>query len=83
MRRVYQAENTIDAHLVRGALEQYGIPAWVFGDYLTGGVGELPAFGLVEVHVADERHAEAEAFVQALMSGDAAEDDDVLVPEPA
>lgn len=83
MRRVYQAENSIDAHLVRGALEQYGIPAWVFGDYLTGGVGELPVFGLVEVHVADERHAEAEAFVQALMSGDAAEGDDVLVPEPA
>ena len=83
MRRVYQAENSIDAHLVRGALEQYGIPAWVFGHYLTGGAGELPAFGLVEVHVADEHHAQAESFVRALMSGEAAEGDDALVPEPA
>ena len=83
MRRVYQAENSIDAHLVRGALEQHGIPAWVFGHYLTGGIGELPVFGLVEVHVADEHHADAETFVRALMSGEAAADGDELLPEPA
>ena len=71
MRCVYQAENAIDAHLVRGALEHHGIPAFVFGDYLAGGIGELPVFGLVEVHVADDRHAEAAAFVRELLLGDA------------
>lgn len=82
MRRVYQAENSIDAHLVRGALEQHGIRAWVFGDYLTGGIGELPVFGLVEVHVADEHHAEAEAFVRELLAGEV-EPDPGAVPAPS
>lgn len=84
MRRVYQAENSIDAHLVRGALEHHGIPAFVFGDYLAGGIGELPVFGLIEVHVADERHAEAEAFVRELLLGDAsALAEAAFVPKPA
>lgn len=84
MRCVYQAGNSIDAHLVRGALEHHGIPAWVFGDYLTGGIGELPVFGLVEVRVADDRHAEAEAFVRELMLGDAsALAEEAFAPKPA
>lgn len=71
MRCVYQAENSIDAHLIKGALDHHGIAAFVFGDYLAGGIGELPVFGLVEVRVADDRHAEAAAFVRELLLGDA------------
>jgi hypothetical protein len=51
MRIVYQAENVIDAHLVKGALEAAGIPAHVAGEFLTGAIGELPALGLVNVMV--------------------------------
>ena len=53
MRRVYEAEHLIDAHLVRGRLEHAGVPAWVRGDLLTGGMGGLPVHGLVSVWVAD------------------------------
>ncbi len=84
MRCVYQAENSIDAHLVRGALEQHGIPAYVLGDYLAGAIGELPVCGLVEVHVPDDRHAEAEAFVRELKLGDASElVEAAFAPKPA
>jgi hypothetical protein len=54
MHLVYRAENLIDAHLVKGLLEQAGIPAFVLGEHLTGGVGELPVMGLVTVGVPDE-----------------------------
>lgn len=47
MRSVYEAANLIDAHLVRQALEAEGIPAFVRGEALTGGIGELGVFGLV------------------------------------
>lgn len=53
MKIVYRAENIIDANLVKGLLEREGIQAFVNGSYLQGGVGELPATGLVHVSVAD------------------------------
>lgn len=53
MRVIYQAENAIDANLLKGLLEQDGIKAFVNGEYLQGGMGELPVGGLVTVSVAD------------------------------
>ena len=52
MKIVYQAENIIDANLVKNVLEQAGIVAFVSGQYLTGAIGELPVQGLVNVMVA-------------------------------
>ncbi|MGA9422531.1 MAG: DUF2007 domain-containing protein [Rhodanobacteraceae bacterium] len=52
MQIVYRAANIIDAHLVKNALAQEGIPAYVSGEYLTGGVGQLPASDFVAVMVA-------------------------------
>ncbi len=52
MQIVYRAANIIDANLVKGVLEQAGVPAFVSGSYLTGGVGHLPASDLVTVMVA-------------------------------
>ncbi|HET6545816.1 MAG TPA: DUF2007 domain-containing protein [Rhodanobacteraceae bacterium] len=51
MQIVYRAENIIDAHLVKNALAREGIPAYVSGEYLTGGVGQLPASDYVAVMV--------------------------------
>ena len=53
MKIVYQAENIIDAHLVKNALDHAGIAAFVSGQYLTGAAGELPPMALVNVMVAE------------------------------
>jgi len=53
MRIAYRAESLIDAHLVKDALERADIPAFVSGEYLTGGIGQLPALDLVTVMVAE------------------------------
>jgi len=50
---VYEAENIIDANLVKNALEDDGITAFVSGQYLTGAAGELPPLALVNVMVAE------------------------------
>jgi len=53
MKIVYEAENIIDANLVKNVLENEGIPAFVSGQYLTGAAGELPPMALVKVMVSD------------------------------
>ena len=54
MKRVYQASNNIQAHIVMHILEQAGIHAHVQGEFLQSGAGELPVGSLVGVAVADE-----------------------------
>ena len=85
MRTVYRADSLIDAHLVRGRLQAEGVPAWVIGDLLTGGMGHLPVSGLLQVCVADvdvpaaERHlAQWAAEDPGDLAGDVAG-----LPEPA
>lgn len=51
MIKVYSAQSTIDAHLIKGLLESEGIPAVVVGAFLQGGIGELPVSGLISVKV--------------------------------
>ena len=86
MRSVYEAANLIDAHLVRQALEAEGIPAFVRGEALTGGIGELGVFGLVAVMVPEAAWPQARDVVAALALGEAepvAEDDDLPGAQPA
>ena len=64
MRIVYRAENLIDAHLVKDALERADIPAFISGEYLTGAVGQLPAMDYVAVMVAEGNLAAAEGVVR-------------------
>ncbi|GHC08340.1 DUF2007 domain-containing protein [Thermomonas carbonis] len=75
MRTVYDAANLIDAHLVRQALEAEGIPAFVRGEALIGGMGDLGVFGLVAVLVPDAAWTEARALVDDLNFGGIADDD--------
>lgn len=51
MRTVYHAEGRVDAHLVKDALENAGIPAFVNGECLIGGMGQLPARDFLTVSV--------------------------------
>lgn len=74
MRTAYHAANLIDAHLVRHALEQAGIPAFVRGEALVGGIGELPPIGLVSVAVPDSAWEQARDVVDKLGFGSKATD---------
>jgi hypothetical protein len=51
MKSVYDAASNIEAHLVMHQLQQAGIDAVIQGEYLQGGIGELPAAGNVRVLV--------------------------------
>jgi hypothetical protein len=53
---IYDAANSTDAHLVRNLLEQAGIASYIRGEYLQGGLGEIPVTGLISVCV-DEADA--------------------------
>ena len=64
MKTIYRAENVFDASLVRDLLDQAGILAFVQGAVLQGGIGELPASGLVTVMVADEDVVSARRIVE-------------------
>ncbi len=65
MQVAYRADNLIDAHLARHVLEDAGIPAFVFGESLLGGAGELPMFGMLRVCVPDSSLPQAEAALHA------------------
>ncbi|HEX7769370.1 MAG TPA: DUF2007 domain-containing protein [Dokdonella sp.] len=66
MRIVYRAENIIDANLVKAALEHEQVLAFVSGEYLTGAIGELPAWNLVAVMVAEHDVERALPVVRAV-----------------
>ncbi len=66
MQLVYQTNNLFDAHLVKHALEDAGIPAFVFGESLLGAGGELPLFGMLRVCVPDMAKPEADEVVAEL-----------------
>ena len=80
MRTVYEAGNLLDAHLVRQALEAEGIPAFVRGEALVGGLGDLGVFGLLAVMVPEAAWPRARDVVEALalgeVDGDVADLDD-------
>ena len=66
MKIVYEAENIIDANLVKNALAQEGIAAFVSGQYLTGAAGELPPLALVNVMVAAADWARARPIAERI-----------------
>jgi hypothetical protein len=66
MRIVYHAEGIVDAHLVKDALEGAGIPAFVNGEYLIGGMGQLPARDSLTVSVPEIFAEDAGPVVQGI-----------------
>lgn len=83
MRIVYHAESIVDAHLVKDALEQAGIPAFVNGEYLIGGMGQLPARDFLSVSVPDSAVEAAEPVVREIVEmlcAPSTEREDVAVP---
>jgi hypothetical protein len=53
MRKVFDAIDMLEAHVVKGVLQQEGIVGFIQGEYLHGGIGDLPVSGLVRIEVND------------------------------
>lgn len=70
MKNIFDASNTIEANLLKNILEQEGVAAYISGEYLQGGMGELPAMGLVSVMVEDEDCQRAEKIIRDWEQGD-------------
>ena len=66
MQVAYRAHNLFDAHLAKHLLEEADIPAFVMGELLLGGAGELPLFGVLRVCVPEGYEEEAAACLQVL-----------------
>ena len=64
MHIAYHAESLISAHLVKDALEHAEIPAFIAGEFLTGGVGLLPARDFLAVMVPEAAAEAAEGIVR-------------------
>lgn len=54
MKCLYEASDMLEAHVVKGLLQQSRISAFIEGEHLHGGVGELPASRLVRILVNDD-----------------------------
>jgi len=84
MQVAYLANNIIDAHLAKHLLEDAGVPAFVFGESLLGGVGELPASGFIRVCIPDGYEQQAEACLRVLVESEPVDPDELeALPNPA
>ena len=60
---VYNALNSIEGHIIKNLLEQQEIPAYVLGEHLQSGVGEVPAIDLIRVSVSDTDYPRAKEII--------------------
>ncbi len=65
MRRVYEPESLLEAELLISMLGSEGIAAHLSGRHLVGGVGELPALGLLALLIEDAQAERARALIDA------------------
>jgi len=70
MVNVFDAANSLEANVIKNLLETEGIEAFISGEYLQGGIGELPAFGLVRVIVSNENEDKARDIIQSWEAGE-------------
>jgi hypothetical protein len=70
MKKIFDANNSIEANLLKNILEQEGIGVYISGEYLQGGMGELPAMGLVSLMVEDDDVYRAERIIRNWERGD-------------
>jgi len=63
MIKIYNAKDITEAQIIKGMLQAYDIEAYVGGQYLQGGVGDLAAMDFATVSVADEAADAARALL--------------------
>lgn len=69
MKCVYFARHGADAHLIRDFIESCGIAASVRGEWLSGGIGELPANACGVWIDDDARYPEADRLLRDFFRG--------------
>lgn len=81
MVRLYSADDSIEAHLLRHMLEQQGIAVFITGEHLESGAGELPLSGVVDVWVLEEHLDDAQDVLEDFFDtlDDPADDDEELM----
>ncbi len=60
---IYRAANALDAHLVQAVLAQHDIEAYIEGEYLQGGIGQIQMLDLIRVVVDAPDVVQAEQIV--------------------
>lgn len=63
MRKVFEAIDMLEAHVVKGILQQEGIAGFIQGEYLHGGMGDLPVSGLMRIEVNDPDFEQARSII--------------------
>jgi hypothetical protein len=61
---LYECANLIEAHLLKGMLLQCDIDVVLHGEDLAGGMGELPAAGLLVLWVNKQHMAQAKSLIE-------------------
>lgn len=64
MKTVLHALNSIEANVIKGLLLSEGISCEIFGEYLQGAMGELPASGFIRIVVEDNDFANASTIIE-------------------
>ena len=64
MQVVFEANDALEAHIVKGMLQAHGLEVTVQGDMLQGGVGELPPLGYARVMVEDDDYVPAREVIE-------------------
>lgn len=64
MIKIYAADNSLEAYMILNLLQQQEIEGRVEGEYLQGGIGELPPGGIVKVLVNDQDMEKARAVIE-------------------
>lgn len=65
MKIAYEAANSIEGHMMVDYLKMHGISAFLLGEHLQSGAGQLPVAGLVKVHVNDVDWVRAREIIEA------------------
>ena len=63
MRKIYEPENLMEGELLQGMLASEGIEAHLTGRHLLGGLGELPALGLLGISVDNDDVEQARQLI--------------------
>ena len=69
MVNIYTARDSIEANIVKGMLEANGVPAYIAGEYLQGGIGELAALDFLHISVNDEDVDRAKKIIHRYETG--------------
>jgi hypothetical protein len=64
MKCAYEAANGVEAHMIANLLEQQRLLTRIDGEHLAGGIGDLPAMGLVRVMVNEDDFDRAREIIR-------------------